>query len=53
MQPFEKVFVVWADGPALHFQGHSGDEVVVDLGDKGFNGVTLHRDRVDRCRWDQ
>ena len=51
MQPFQKVFVVWADGPALYFQGQSGDEVVVDLGDKGFKGVTLHRDRVHRCRW--
>ena len=51
MQAFEKVFVVWADGPALYFQGQSGDEVVVDLGDKGFKGVTLHRDRVHRCRW--
>ena len=53
MQPFQKVFVVWADGPALYFQGHSGDEVVADLGDKGMKGVTLHRDRVQRCRWHQ
>ena len=53
MQPFAQVWVVWADGPALYFQAKSGDAVVVDLGDKGFNGVTLHRDRVDKCRWDQ
>ena len=53
MQPFAQVWVVWADGPALYFQAKSGDAVVVDLGDKGFNGVTLHRDRVDRCRWGQ
>ena len=51
MQTFEMVFVVWADGPALYFQGQSGDEVVVDLGDKGMKGVTLHRDRMQRCRW--
>ena len=52
VQPFAQVWVVWADGPALFFQAQSGDAVVVDLGDKGFNGVTLHRG-VDRCRWDQ
>ena len=51
MQPCQQVYVVWADGPALYFQAKSGDEVVVDLGDKGFKGVTLHRDRVHRCRW--
>ena len=51
MQPFEKVFVVWADGPDLYFRGLLGDEVVVDLGDSGMKGVTLHRDRVHRCRW--
>jgi hypothetical protein len=51
MQPFEAVFVVWVDGPALYFRGLSGDEVVVDLGVSGMKGVTLHRDRVPRCRW--
>ena len=51
MQRFAQVWVVWADGPALYFQRQSGHDVVVDLGDKGFNGVTLHRDRVHRCRW--
>ena len=35
MQPFQQVFVVWADGPALYFRAKSGDVVVVDLGDKG------------------
>ena len=53
MQPFEKVFVVWADGPALYFQGVSGDEVVVDLGGKGMEGMTLQRDRSHRCRWSE
>ena len=51
MQPFAQVWVVWADGPALYFQRQSGHDVVVDLGDKEFNGVTLRRDRVHRCRW--
>ena len=51
MAPFEAVFVVWVDGPALYFRGLSGDEVVVDLGDSGMKGVTLHPDRVARRRW--
>jgi hypothetical protein len=51
MQPFQKVFVVWTNCPALYFQGQSGEEVVVDLGDKSWKGVSLHRDRVPLCRW--
>ena len=52
MQPFQKVFVVWTDCPALYFKTQSGEEVVVDLGDKSRKGVSLHRDRVHLCRWD-
>ena len=52
MQPFQKVFVVWTDCPALYFKTQSGDEVVVDLGDKSRKGVSLHRGRVHLCRWD-
>ena len=53
MQPFQKVFVVWTDCPTLYFKTQSGEEVVVDLGDKSRKGVSLHRDRVHLCRWDQ
>ena len=52
LQPFQQVFVVWTDCPALYFKTQSGDEVVVDLGDKSRKGVSLHRDRVHLCRWD-
>ena len=52
MQPFQKVFVVWTDCPTLYFKTQSGEEVVVDLGDKSRKGVSLHRDRVHLCRWD-
>ena len=51
-QPFEAVFVVWVDGKAaLYFKACSGDEVVADLGDRGMKGVTLSRDLVSKCRW--
>jgi hypothetical protein len=51
MQPFAAVYVVWVDGPALYFRSESGEEVVVKLGDSGMKGVTLHRDLVHKCRW--
>ena len=53
MQPFQQVFVVWTDCPALYFKTKSGEEVVVELDDKSRKGVSLHRDRVHLCRWDQ
>ena len=51
MQPFAAVYVVWVDGPALYFRAESGEEVVVKLGVSGWKGVTLHRDLVHKCRW--
>ena len=53
MQPFQQVFVVWTDCPALYFKTKSGEEVVVELDEKSRKGVSLHRDRVHLCRWDQ
>ena len=40
MQPFQQVFVVWTDCPALYFKTKSGEEVVVELDEKSRKGVT-------------